>query len=265
MKTEITIYYYTGTGNSLWVARTLAHELGGAEVISIADSTESVVATPSRTVGVVFPVHMWGLPAAVIRFADHLRTLRPDYVFAAAVNAGQVSNTLVQLKRLLATKGIALSLGYEVKMPSNYIPWGGPGPVDKQRELFESARAKIARIAGEIKHEGRGQVEKGPIWQRLLFTLLYKLTFPMVPKMDKKFWVDRKCNECGICSKVCPARNIAVDEGKPAWNHQCEQCFACLQWCPREAIQCGRKTPQYERYHHPEIRVKDILSVSHKK
>ena len=36
MKT--TICYLTGTGNSLWVARTLARELGEVELASIADS-----------------------------------------------------------------------------------------------------------------------------------------------------------------------------------------------------------------------------------
>ncbi len=126
---DTTIYYYTGTGNSLWVARTLAHELGGADVVNIVESGERVVVAPARAVVIVFPVHMWGLPSAVIRFADRLRTLSPGYVCAVAVNAGQVSNTLVQMKRLLARKGLVLSLGFEVKTPSNYIPWGGPGPI----------------------------------------------------------------------------------------------------------------------------------------
>jgi ferredoxin len=260
---DTTIYYYTGTGNSLWVARTLARELGGADVVSIAESGERVVVTPFRTVGIVFPVHMWGLPSAVIRFADRLKTLSPEYVFAVAVNAGQVSNTLVQTKRLLARKGLVLSLGFEVKTPSNYIPWGGPGPIKEQKRLFESARAKISGMAAQIQRREQGLVEKGPFWQRLLFTLLYKVTFPMVSKMDKKFWVDEKCNQCGICMKVCPTGNIAIQDGKPVWHHQCEQCFACLQWCPREAIQYGKKTPLYERYHHPEIHVKDMLETHH--
>ena len=48
-------------------------------------------------------------------------------------------------------------------------------------------------------------------------------------------------------------------DDKPTWNHHCEQCLACIQWCPEEAIQYGKKTPQYERYHHPEIQLKDML------
>ena len=61
--------------------------------------------------------------------------------------------------------------------------------------------------------------------------------------MDRKFWVDEKCNQCSLCSKVCPVQNIALQGGNPTWNHRCEQCFACLQWCPQGAIQYGKKRP----------------------
>ncbi len=81
----------------------------------------------------------------------------------------------------------------------------------------------------------------------------------MIPKMDREFWVDEKCNGCAICEKACPVSNIVMAAEKPTWLHQCEQCLACIQWCPKEAIQYGKKTPNYERYHHPEITLKDIV------
>jgi Pyruvate/2-oxoacid:ferredoxin oxidoreductase delta subunit len=48
--------------------------------------------------------------------------------------------------------------------------------------------------------------------------------------------------------------------GKPIWQHRCEQCFACLQWCPEESIQYGKKTQKKKRYHHPEIKLSDMLA-----
>jgi ferredoxin len=259
MKT--TIYYYTGTGNSLWVARTLAKELGETDLVSIPDLTGRDQIDGADVIGLVFPVYIWGVPAPIVKFAGRLRGLRPSYVFAVAVNGGQVSNTLVELGDLLKTNGIDLSSGFEIRTPSNYIPWGGPGPKEKQNQLFDEGRAKLARIAAHVRDRKTGPTEKGPLWQRLVFTLFHKLTFDKVPNMDGKFWVDEKCNECGLCAKVCPAGNITIDNGKPSWNHRCEQCLACIQWCPREAIQYGRKTPQYERYHHPEIALKDVLKL----
>lgn len=256
---ERTIYYYTGTGNSLWVARTIARDLGDARLVSIADCKEGDGTGGSATIGLIFPVHIWGLPGRVARFAEGLKNLGHVYIFAVAVDGGQVAGTLVQLRRLLKRNGSFLSSGFEIKMPSNYIPWGGPGPEEKQRNLFESASRKISDIVTRVKNKEKSPVEKGPLWQRALFTPLYKLTVSRVPSMDKQFWVDDKCNQCGMCGKVCPSRNIDLDAGKPVWNHRCEQCFACLQWCPKEAIQYGKKTQQYERYHHPEVGLKDML------
>ena len=105
-------------------------------------------------------------------------------------------------------------------------------------------------------------VEKGPLWQRILFTRLYHMAFGHVQEMDKSFYTDEKCNSCGVCEKICPALNIRMKEGRPCWLHHCEQCLACIQWCPRESIQYGKKTPRYSRYHHPEVTLKDMLAAA---
>jgi ferredoxin len=256
---DTSIFYHTGTGNSLWASRKIAEGLGGADVMPISGATDGKATIGSGTVGLVFPVHIWGVPALVIRFIEKIRESRPDYLFAVAVNAGQVSNTLVQLKKLLAGNGRHLSAGFEIVMPSNYIPWGGPGPAEKRNGLFHAAGEKISRICGAVKDKRELPVEKGPVLQRILFTAIYRMSFAQVPKMDGKFRVDEKCNRCGICAKVCPVSNVTLEDGKPVWNHGCVQCLACLQWCPKEAIQYGQKTPKYERYHHPEVQLKDML------
>lgn len=251
------IFYYTGTGNSLWVARKVAEGLDGAELVSMPECrrTQEV----PGTLGLVFPVYIWGVPAPVLRFVDSLKGLHPDYCFAVATNGGQVSNTLVQLKRVMRERGLSLSSGFEVRMPSNYIPWGGPGPKEEQEKRFKLAERKAAVIARAVKDKANMPVEKGPFWQRIVFTSFYRLTFSRVPGMDRPFRADEKCNACGICAKVCPASNVALARGRPVWKHQCHQCFACLQWCPQQAVQYGKKTPNYERYHHPEVHLKDVL------
>ena len=101
--------------------------------------------------------------------------------------------------------------------------------------------------------------ERGPLWQRVVFSALHKVSAPQIPKMDKSFYADEKCTSCGICQRICPADNIVMTGGRPAWNHRCEQCFACLHWCPEESIQFGKKTADRKRYHHPEISLADML------
>ncbi len=256
MKTVI--FYYTGTGNSLWSAKLLAEGLDGAKLRPMKNA-DALAAGDAEAVGFVFPVHVWGIPVPVMQFIEKL-SLRPRvYLFALAVNAGQVSRTLVQLRGVLAGRGLKLSAGFSIILPSNYIPWGGPGPAARQNARFASSRAKIAEAAACIASGQDGPIEMGPWWQRIVFTAIYKMTFKQVHKMDKDFWSDDQCNSCNVCVQVCPARNIELKEGKPVWRHHCEQCLACIQWCPQESIQFGKKTRAYERYHHPEISLKDMM------
>lgn len=260
MKTAL--FYYTGTGNSLWTARMLAKELSDAEIIPISNTSGNPIADGTEAVGIIFPVHIWGLPRRVIAFVDALENSVNRYHFAVAVNAGQVAATLIQLKRRMRARGLSLAAGFGLTMPSNYIPWGGPGPEEEQQRRFEAAWNKISRIAVTAAAREQRPVEKGPLWQNILFTGLNRLAFPRVPTMDSSFWVDEKCDGCGVCQAVCPSGNIDLPAARPAWLHRCEQCLACIQWCPREAIQFGKRTPRYRRYHHPEVTLKEMLAAA---
>jgi ferredoxin len=203
---------------------------------------------------------MWGVPGRILKLVQSLKATSPSYLFAIAVNAGEVSNALVQLQTVCAKKQLTLASGISIVMPSNYIPWGGPGPVDEQTKLFEAARDKIRNYSQTIRELKTVRVEKGPLWQRIIYSQIYKISLPHISKMDKSFFADEKCTGCGICEKVCPAKNIRLTDGKPVWNRRCEQCLACIQWCPAKAIQYGKKTHSYERYHQPEIKTKDMIA-----
>lgn len=257
MKT--TIYYYTGSGNSLWTARQLAQELGDCELVPMAMAKQ---APEGGAVGFVFPVHIWGVPPAVLSFIKNLKFQPQAYYFAAAVNAGQVSRTLIQLKEELKKLGVELNAGFDVVLASNYIPWGGPGTDEEIKGLMEKAVPVIKEAAQYVKEGKKGRLDMGPLWQRVVFTWMYNSSAKYINYMDKNFFADEKCNGCAICEKICPAANITMKEGKPVWNKKCQQCFACLQWCPKEAIQYGKKTHQYRRYQNPQVKLADMLDVT---
>lgn len=254
------IYFFTGTGNSFWIAKKLSEKLENTNLISIATLDQSTVNPVADAVGLVFPVHIWGVPKLIIDFVNRLDTNSNRYYFALAVNAGQVAATLIQLKKLFLSKGLNLDSGFSIDMPSNYIPWGQAIAKEKQQIKFKAALEKVNHVAERVKARKKIPPEKGPFWQNILFSFFYRKSFPHIHKMDKSFWADENCNSCGICAKVCPVRNIEIINGKPSWHHRCEQCFACLQWCPEISIQYGKNTIRKKRYHHPDISIKDMLN-----
>ena len=257
---ETKLFFYTGTGNSFWTAKKLSLLLHDAETVSMALNLSGRIIADAEKIGFVFPVHIWGIPAPVIDFLNRLDMDPEKYYFAVAVNAGQVAATLIQLEKLLQQKHVKLSLGFSVCLPSNYIPWEGAETSAKQQKKFSATLDKINRIASSVRTQEEKPPERGPLWQNILFSAIYRMTFERVPRMDKPFYADAKCTSCGICEKICPAHNIDLVDGKPAWQHRCEQCFACLQWCPEEAIQYGKGTVKRKRYRHPEITLKEMLA-----
>ena len=56
------IYYFSGTGNSLHTARSIASQLGGAEIISVRSDAQSVPADDAEVIGFVCPVYEWDIP-----------------------------------------------------------------------------------------------------------------------------------------------------------------------------------------------------------
>ena len=254
------LYYYSGTGNSLWAARQLAARLeGDTELIPLrADST--LPDNPADRTGLVFPVHMWGLPRRVVEFVSGYNGRSDGYRFAVAVNAGQVAASLLQLQKLLQQKDMTLQAGFGLLTPSNYILWNGAQPEAKQQELFAQAERKLDRIASIVGERKSLPVEQGPWWQNPFLSFAYRFAFPKVAAMDKEFWTETSCNGCGLCTRVCPAGNILLEAGRPVWQRRCEQCLACIQWCPQQAVQYGQKTAGKLRYHHPAVSVADMTA-----
>jgi len=256
------LYYYTGTGNSLWVARQLAARLEDSVELYSLGSNYELPGGKCERVGLVFPVHIWGVPRRVKEFILQLECQPNCYFFAVAVNAGQVAATLLQLQACLAKQGIILSSGFKLLTPSNYIIWNGAQPNEKQQKLFTDAAQKLDRIADIISCKKAGSIEKGPWWQNVFLSTINALTSSRIAATDKDFWVNEKCNSCGICSQVCPAANIHMETGRPCWLHHCEQCLACLQWCPQEAIQFAKKTTGKKHYHNSEVSLQDMLAAA---
>lgn len=216
---------------------------------------------PTDAVGIVFPVHAWGVPLVILRALPAL--WGAGYYYALAVNAGQVANTLVQLAKEMKKHGMELSSGFSIRMPSNYLPFGGAEAEETQRQCFGNALEKLKTISELIRTCAVLPVEKGPLWQNILLSGLNRIFASHMPTMDKRFLVEDTCTSCGICAQVCPVGNILLQQGRPVWNHRCEQCYACIQWCPVEAIQYGKGTKGKQRYHHPEISVQDLISSTY--
>lgn len=274
MRTEI--YYFSGTGNSLVVARDIAEKTNG-KLIPIASmmDTESI-RTDADVIGIVFPVYNVvndGMPLIIKKFVRKLENIGSKYIFAVCTCGGGSGSTIENIGKVIKTRGGKLAAGFTVKMPSNV----SHVTKEKQQKMFDDYTQKIDIICEYVNTQKEGKFETigalvkfifaplVPIARHLILGRMEKLSetsqLPIdefMPLIDKSFHSDEKCDGCGICSRVCPTSNIEMADHKPSWQHHCENCLACLNWCPKEAIHSGL-TSNERKYHHPDVKISDML------
>lgn len=254
------IYYFTGTGNSLKVARDIAENLGDTELIQICkNNMDKDYNFKSDRVGFVFPVYSAGMPLMVRKFMEKLNIEKSVYVFAVATYGAMAGISIKQAEETLNNKGIRLSAAFGIPMPGNYQVLYAPYSIEKQNKSFKKEEEDIIHVAEKIRNNEVVNLKApGKNMPGFLAKVMHKSFKPY--DKDKGFWTNESCNGCGTCERVCPANNIKLVDGKPQWKHRCEQCVACLQWCPKQSIQYKKVTIKRGRYQHPEIKLKDLLN-----
>jgi len=252
------LYWFSGTGNSLRLARALAEAFDDAELVPIAAAGAEPAEPPER-VGLVFPVYAFGPPNIVARFiAERLPAGPETYIFAAMTYAGEPGPTALIVRKLLRARGLELSAAFGVRMPQNYPPMGGAPRTEKQQQILAKSEQQIAAAVAAARECPRGQINKGNLAVRWIGLIAYPLFHRGMAKADGKFSVDENCDHCGLCARICPVGDIEIVDGRPRWLGKCQQCYACFHWCPKGAIQRGRKTAEQVRYHHPDVKASDM-------
>lgn len=273
------IFYFSGTGNTRWLARQLGEAMG-ERVIDIAkalDDDATYRLTAGERLGFCFPVHGWRPPFLVrdfvrgLRLADEQGPLRANgdhYVYVYATCGDDVGRTFEYFDEDLHAIGLHADSVFSTIMPESYL-FPFIDAIDKPEvaaEKKERAKTAFAELLPAIvaREKGVRHVNESH-WPRInshllgAFFLRYWVT-------DKPFGVAQdRCRRCGGCAKVCPVGNITCGKsngqeengkngqgGLPTWLHngRCTTCFTCYHHCPAHAITYGTRTAMGHRQYY---------------
>jgi ferredoxin/flavodoxin len=254
-------YYFSGTGNSLYLARELAASLGGESLSMAEELRKDSAACETEMLGLAFPLYYGGLPEMVERFVQTVDLSRVRYVVALVTKGGSPGGlALAQLRKILESRGKKLNAGFYVLMPANYIALYDAPPQKRQEKLLARGDAKIKEVSVAARAR-LDYCEKEVLLPGLLWKIIYRLWRRKVSSKSKLFRVDSlRCVSCGICVRLCPAGIIRMEEGEPLWEKEgCQECMACIQGCPHQAIQRGKKTESRRRYRHPKVALEELF------
>jgi len=264
---SINIYYFSGTGNSFVVAKYIAIKVKG-DLISIPKCMNlDKLQIDAESIGIIFPSYiapLSGLPLIVERFVKKFTNIESIHIFAVCTCGGyecvNALPSLNKLKQIIKSCGGKLSDEYSTRLPMNNLNYDHiPIPITRNQDvIINRSETKIDAICYRLLKKKGTKYKIGKTLVNLLMAPLYKMMrqpvtnelkkkakepmdtnlkyFELMPLTDKSITVDKKCNGCGTCAKVCPVNNIKIVEKRPEFQHRCEMCFACDEWCPSNAI-----------------------------
>ena len=255
------IFYFSGTGNSLQIAKSIAQHTG-EKLISISHSGNcEYTLGKDETIGFVYPVYAWAPPKMVLKFIENLKldNYNNNYVFSVVTCGDNVGNTMKRIKKSLKKVKLPLNSGFSIQMPNNYIFMYDVDSKELEEKKLSAAQKTLERIYNVIdkKETDIFEVVKGSLPSVL--TSVVNPFFNAFALQTKKFYATEKCTGCGICARVCNCSNINVDN-KPVWGKNCSQCLACIHYCPAKAVQYGKRTINKGRYTNPNVTVSEISS-----
>ncbi|MBO4665713.1 MAG: EFR1 family ferrodoxin [Paludibacteraceae bacterium] len=249
------ILYFSGTGNSLAIARKIAEAIND-QVLPLTEAVQQDLTNEQR-IGLVFPTYDFNLPPALPEMVSHLKISPKSYVFTVVTCGSMAGNCIWVLRRLLREKGIELAYSHKVSVPDNSALAFGRNP-NKQLKKFERVPARMEQIIRELQAESHTLHYS---WFSLLSWLLGRPAVEkgMIHCLGPKVNAD-KCTGCNTCVRVCPMDNINLTDEKAIIGDNCTVCLACVHVCPQQAIRTNGQEARKERqYRHPDIKLKDLI------
>jgi len=261
------IYYFSGTGNSLAVARDVARELNADLIPVAALMNQESIHSGADVIGFVFPIYDFKPPQIITSFVPKLVNIDSKYLFAICTYGIAPSRSLEHLNQTIKSCGGVLSGGFAVGMPHNGIGSGLMTKAQHER-MYMNWGAKLADVSQYISSRSKAIIES-----RSLVSDLFRPEFlRMVPSVIKflmhialkgihslALTANENCTGCETCRRICPVDNIEILADKPSWSGPCTNCFACLHWCPKRAISLGRVDLDIKSYHHPDVNISDMI------
>lgn len=257
---DAVFYVFSGTGNTLRVAETMAgaaRERGlHAAVVSLSRETAPAPGEPSALTGVLTPTHGFGPTWTALRYVLFgLPRGRGAHAFAASTRGAAKLGRLVvpgfegSANTLLAAA--LLLKGYRVRgicafnMPANWLTLHPGYSVAGAQYVYQRVRPRVRAMIERIVL-GRRYLPADAAIVAVLGLALLPVTVAYMtvgrPFLAKTLFASRACTNCGLCIRICPSGGLrAVGRARPVpyWTYRCEQCMRCVAYCPTKAVEAN--------------------------
>ena len=273
-KNKRLIFYFTGTGNCLYIARQLAG--ADTELLSIPQMVkQGKYEFEADEIGIVYPIYGHMPPYMVRQFIQQVQ-LRAGYKFAVLTYGARKCDAVEIWDRISRKAGNAFDYIATIVMVDNWLPnFDMNEQIKMDKHIPENLQKITADINGQRHWHEPVTEEDRQMHRGFLAVSGLDPEVGFLMKSEKCFTVTDTCIDCGICTYVCPRGNYELTPGGVKMSGDCEFCFACIQNCPQRAIQFrksedgsfpnGTEVNPNARYRNEHISLMDLKLANNQK
>lgn len=253
------VFYFTGTGNSLYAAAQL-----DARTCSIPQAIRrGCLKFSDSEIGIVCPVYGHEMPVMVQEFLKKAE-LKTDYLYLILTYGSFQGNAAELAEKVLAAAGKKADYIRTLLMPDNFLP---DFDMEIEKKLDKNVEGQPAEIRADLAAHRRYREPVTDEQRRLHAEYAEGMNGEPVT-LWADFEVGDACTGCGVCARVCPAGCFRLENRRAVRSAEnCQACYSCIQNCPQKAIGITRyvgfseKNPG-SRYRNEHVTLEDIMAAN---
>lgn len=250
------VFYFTGTGNSLYVAKQIEEKPSSIPQVMRQEKLEFA----ADSIGIVAPVYGHEVPPMVKGFLKKA-VFDTKYFYMILTYGNRHGGAAELAKKLCDECGIAVNYINVIVMVDNWLPGFD---MNDQKNIDKRIEENMAVILDDLAAH-KNMISEVTEADRTV----HQQFLARMSQMPEDAWqhllrVTDACVGCGICEKVCPAASVHVEDGKAVHiPGNCQTCLACAHACPQKAIQLTipEKNPE-ARYRNEHISQQEIIDAN---
>ncbi len=251
---NILILYFSGTGNTEYIARKISLLLNELdfkiEMHSIEENFQ--IQADQYDMLILGCPKYYEYPALnFVRFLKEnlpgSKKIIPTFMFCT--QAGSLKTNFNKIDKMLKEKNYCLTVSRSFAVANNMVILESFSMTseDKIQSNLNMAEEELKPLIADFI-KGEMTKEEPTFFYRTVSYLSGRLFTKLFPLFGVKYSASDQCTGCGLCAQKCPSKNIVINNKKPEFHKQCIFCMRCINICPNQAILYNHKQcKQYKR------------------
>ncbi|MCI5773633.1 MAG: EFR1 family ferrodoxin [Erysipelotrichaceae bacterium] len=231
------ILYFSGTGNTKFIANRLAAKLADdiSDLGSIINNQDKWHFYSEKPFVIVCPIYAWRIPFKIENMLAKASFTGSKDIYFIFSMGGQFGAADKYVARLMQGNNLNIKGYTGILMPDNFTIVFNAPTAEESDHIISLALDKIDLIANKINDNLALSATKHHYIDNFLSTMVNH-GFAKFMMSAKRFGCNDDCIHCNLCVNNCPTNNIRFNGDQLAFGNDCMFCLKCIQSCPTHAI-----------------------------